>query len=138
MSLTGVEALVRRLDAIQRAPLFIGRRWAQETTKAAQTRIPVRTGATRASVHPGPSSSRNATVLVSYIANFIDAGSKAHDETPKNAKTLRFTSGGQTFFAKKVSKPRIAPRPFKRAAATEGLRRANGADEIVRLWNGAG
>jgi len=131
-------------------------RWQQGTAKAARTRIPVRTGETRRSVRPGNWKGRPA-VLAKYTVNFIDAGSKAHDEprsmlTPTgrvsrrkrniSGKTgqplrLKYQMGGRTVFSKKVHKPRIAARPFKKWAAEEGLIAINWLTFVVGVWNRA-
>ena len=41
--------------------------------------------------------------------------------TPKQAKVLRFTAGGQTIYTKRVNHPGIPARPYLRPAAQEEL-----------------
>lgn len=136
MPLTGVDQLVRRLQALERAPVVMGRRWQQQTVPEMQRRIPVRTGRTRQSVHPGAVTGRSAVVEGSFVTNFIEAGTKAHEETAKRGKVLRFESGGHTMFRKRVFKPRVAGHPFKRTAALEGLRKAQPAPTLLDVWAG--
>jgi len=135
--LTGVESLVRRLEALQGASVVVGRRWQAATVPEMQRHIPVRTGATRASVHPGAVDARSARVEGSYVTNFIEAGTREHTEEARNAKVLRFQSGGHTFFRKAVTKPRVAGHPFKREAAQVGLAKADPGRVLVELWNGS-
>lgn len=127
------------------------RLWEQETSRIARGYIPVRTGETRGSVR-GSSSGLNGKVVGKYTVNFIDAGSKAHEE-PKSrftktgrlrrgkaagtGKVLKFNDGGQTLFRRKVNKRAIAPRPFKRRSGEEGLAKVDFLAELVRLWNQA-
>lgn len=157
MSLIGADALRRRLKALATVPAAHGQsslavRWQQGTVRAAKPMIPVRTGTTRASIRPGATRRGKATVVGKYTVNFIDAGSKAHVEprqaglTPTgrvsrrkrgSGKVLKFQVGGQTVFRKKVNKPRIAPHPFKKAAARKGLESVNWLTMIYGLWNRA-
>lgn len=137
MPLTGVEGLLRRLEALSGVSAAVGRRWQEATVPEMRRSIPVRTGRTRASVHAGPRSAASARVQGSYITNFIEAGSKAHDE-PAHGKAIRFHSGGHTLFRKAVHKPRIPGHPFKRQAALAGLEKADPSGAIVELWNKGG
>ncbi len=154
MSLQGADGLRRRLHAIS-APAArnaFARQWQEATVRAAQPMIPVRTGATRASIRPGRTRAGNATVIGRFTINFIDAGSKEHTEPRSRftatgrlrrgkaagtGKVLKFQAGGQTIFARKVNKRRIAARPFKHAAALKGLETANFATRLLALWNRA-
>lgn len=159
MSLQGADALRRRLRALRSAPQTSGtsslaRRWQEETVRAAQPMVPIGpTGETRRSIRPGPNRHGNPTVVGKYTVNFIDAGSRAHTEprqfsmlTPTgrvsrrkrgSGKVLKFNEGGQTMFRKKVNKPAIRARPFKKAAARKGLERVNFGAFVVGLWNRA-
>lgn len=142
MTLKGAPELHRRLTAIKRVLRDEERQWQSATVAAAQRRIPVRTGATRASIHGSGSGSR-VKVVGKYTVNFIDAGSKAHDE-PRGrrrrgrvSKVLRFNVGGQTIFRRKVHKRSIPARPFKKAAAREGLAKLDLLKHLIDLWNRA-
>jgi hypothetical protein len=130
----------------------ISPRWQDQTVRAAQRLVPVRTGETRRSIRRGRVTGQKATVVGKYTVNFIDAGSKAHGE-PRQAgltksgrvsrrkvgsgKTLKFNQGGQTVFRRKVDKPRIAARPFKKRAGEQGLEKVDPLNEVIRLWNNA-
>lgn len=137
MSLTGGPELRARLRALKLAFKPLGKAWGQETVVQARRRVNKRTGKTAASFRVRNNTQRKTVVVGSYIANFIDADVKAHDEVPRKAKTLRFTSGGRTIFAKKVHKPRHAGTGFKRKSAEEALRLNPMAAEVVRQWNEA-
>lgn len=157
MSLQGADALRRRLRAIQAIGKGSGgdslpRRWQTATVRAARPQVPARTGATRRSIRPGRISGDKATVVGKYTVNFIDAGSKAH-AIPRQAgltktgrvsrrkvgsgKVLKFQAGGQTIFRKKVNKPRIAARPFKKEAARKGLASLDFLGSLINAWNRA-
>jgi hypothetical protein len=127
-------------------------RWQRGTVRAAQGMIPVRTGETRRSIRPGTTRRGRATVVGKFTVNFIDAGSKAHDEPRQpgltktgrvsrrkrgTGKVLKFQMGGRTVFSKKVHKPRIAAHPFKKRAARAGLESVNWVTMIYGFWNRA-
>lgn len=135
MSLTGVDGLVRRLEALRGVSVVVGRRWQEATVPEMQRRIPVRTGRTRQSVHAGPRSTQSASVRGSYVTNFIEAGTAQHTETPRDGKALKFQVGGRTYFRRRVVKPRVPGHPFKREAARIGLAKADPSGAIVELWN---
>lgn len=137
MSLKGSPELKARLRAIKLTFKPVGKAWADTTAREAKRRIPKRTGFTAASIRRRNATQKKATVVGSFVANFIDAGTKAHDIKPKRAKGLYFTTGGRTIFAKKVHHRATKARPFKRAAALEGLRQNPMAVELVKQWNEA-
>jgi hypothetical protein len=157
-TLLGGAELHKRLKALASVPAAsgnagFGRLWQNATVRAARPMIPVRTGATRASIRPGLNRKGTVTVVGKYTVNFIDAGSKAHVEprqfskfTPTgriskrkrgSGKVLKFQVGGQTMFRRKVNKPKIAAHPFKKAAGRKGLDAANWSEFIIGLWNKA-
>jgi len=156
--LIGAPELHRRLKAIAAigAPGHVGRTslssiWADTAANAARSRVPVRTGTTRQSIQPAIR--RGERVVVGkYTVNFIDAGAKGHVEprqpglTPTGrvsrrkrgtGKILTFQVGGRTLFRKKVNKPAIAARPFKKWAAAEGLKLLNWKAFVYGVWNKA-
>lgn len=137
MALRGSPELRARLKALKVAFKPLGKSWAEDTRDEARRRIRKRTGKTAASIRVRNASQRKATVVGSFVANFIDAGTQAHDIVPKKGSTLRFQKQGRTIFAKKVHHPRTAAHPFKRAAALEGLRKNPLAETVVRQWNEA-
>lgn len=136
-TLKGSPELRRRLRAIKTAFKPVARQWADETVALMKPAIPVRTGKTRRSIRRGRATTKSAKVVGSYVTNFIDAGTKAHTIVPKKGKTLRFEVGGRPVFAKKVNHPRVAARPFKKAAASVALQKIDVAGDLVRLWNEA-
>jgi hypothetical protein len=136
VSLIGASALRNRLRAIEDIGRPISQRWADSAVRRIQSRIPVRTGQTRRSVHA--STSRDgAQVLGSPVVNFLSSGTKAHDESP-HKKVLRFQVGGQTVFSKKVHKPATLGKHFAGPAATQALSDTHMADTLVEAWNRAG
>lgn len=136
MSLKGSPELRARLRALKLAFKPVGKAWGQETVTQARRRVRKKTGATAASFRVRNNTQRKTVVVGSYIANFIDADVKAHDETGK--PVMRFTSRqGRTIFSRKVHKPRHAGSHFKRAAALEALRLNPMAAEVIRQWNEA-
>jgi hypothetical protein len=137
VSLRGSPELRARLRAIKLAFKPLGKAWADDAAAEMRRRIPKRTGATAASIRRRNATQRKATVVGSFVANFIDAGTKEHTEVPRRAKRLRFQSGGRTIFARKVLHPRTAAHPFKRAAALEALRKNPMAQVVIDEWNRA-
>ena len=137
MSLKGSPELKARLRAIKLAFKPAGKAWGVDAVAELRRRTPRRTGATAASYRVRNNTQRKTTVVGSFVANFIDAGTKAHTEVPRRAKSLRFDSHGQTIFAKKVHKPRSAPHRFKRAAAMAALEKNPVTQEVIRQWNEA-
>ena len=136
-SLKGGRELRARLKAAGQMFKPYGKRWADTTAAEMKPNIPERTGATRKSVRRRNATQKRATVVGSYITNFIDAGSKAHDIEARRAPFLVFDYQGQTIFAKRVHKQRIAAKPFKRKAAEAALRKYPMSRELVAQWNKA-
>lgn len=139
MSLQGKKELIRRLEALRKMGQPIARKWAKTTSESAKRRVPVKTGRLRRSIRVKVTSSRGAIVVGHYSANFVDAGTKAHDERPKRRrKAMRYGGpGGQPVFAKRVHHPRTAAHPFKAAAARDGLRENPMTAVVIGLWNDA-
>ena len=137
MKLEGGPALRKRLDAIGQTFKFYGKTWADATAVEARKRVPVTTGRLQKSIRRRNATKKKATVVGHYSANFVDAGTKAHDIRARRKPRLIFQIDGQTIFAKKVHKQRVAARPFKRAAALEGLRKHPMSDAMIDLWNRA-
>lgn len=138
MPLQGARELRARFRAIRTVFKPAGRAWAQDVVILARTRIPARTGKTRASVKIKNASLRKASVVANYPVNFIDHGTKAHTIVPRRAKALRFTVNGKPMFAKKVRIPAKAARPFKKQVAQQALDRVDVLGQVVKLWNAAG
>lgn len=137
-SLKGGPELRARLKAIRLTFKDYGRKWADSTADEMRTRVPRRTGRLYKSIRRKSATQRKATVVAHYSANFVDAGTKAHDIRARKGGHLIFqVDGGRTIFARKVHKQRIGPRRFKRASALAAMRRHPPSDELVRLWNDA-
>lgn len=137
-TLQGAPELRRRLKAIKTVFKPAGREWADETARIAKSMVPVASGRTRGSIRRRNASQKKATVVGHYAVNFIDAGVKAHDITPKRGhKAVRFSSGGKTVFRPKVHKARIAARPFKKRAGAAGLKKVDILSDLIELWNKA-
>lgn len=137
MSLKGSAELRARLRSIKQTFKPIGKAWGEEDVRQNRARVKKRTGRTAASFRVRNATQRKTVVVGSFVANFIDAGTKAHDIKAKKAMFLRFDAGGRTIFSKKVHKPRTSAHPFKKAAALEALRRNPMAAELIRQWNQA-
>lgn len=130
----GASELKARLRNVKLTFKGYGRTWADETAAQAKRRVPVRTGRLKASIRRRNATQKRATVVAHYTANFVDAGSRAHDIRPKG-RALAFQGRNGTIFAKKVHKQRIAPRPFKAASAHAALRKYPIKDTMIDLWN---
>jgi hypothetical protein len=135
--LRGGKELRARLKAIGQVFKPYGRIWADDAAAEMKRAVPVRTGRLKGSIRRRNATAKRATVVGHYSSNFVDAGSRAHDINAKRAPFLVFQAGGQTIFAKRVHKQRIAARPFKRRAALKALRDNPMSDELKKLWNNA-
>jgi len=136
-TLKGERQLRARLRALRKVFKPIGKAWAEDTATYSRAHIPVKTGATRKSVRIRNASQKRATVVGRFPVNFIDAGTRAHDERPKRRKAMRYGTGDNVMFAKKVHHPATNARPFKKDAAQYGLRKNPMAVEVIRQWNDA-
>lgn len=114
-----------------------GRVWADTAAAEMKQRVPVATGRLQRSIRRKNATAKKATVFAHYSANFVDAGSKAHDINARRAPNLVFQVGGQTIFTKRVHKQRIAARRFKRPAAEAALRRHPMSEQLINEWNRA-
>lgn len=136
MSLTGRKQLSARLRAIKQTFKPVGKAWAEEDVRQNRDHVPVRTGRLRRSFRVRNASQRRATVVGHFSANFVDAGTKAHDERAKR-QAMSFAIGGRTMFARKVHHRGSKAQRFKRAAALEALRKNPMAAELIKQWNSA-
>jgi hypothetical protein len=137
VSLQGASELRARLKAIKLTFKGYGKTWADETASEMRSRVPVDTGRLKGSIRRKSATQRKAVVVGHYTANFVDAGSKAHDIVPKSKPRLIFETGGRTIFTKKVHKARIAARRFKRPAALAAIRKHPISEALVDRWNRA-
>lgn len=136
-TLRGGRELRARLKAIGLTFKPYGRLWADATAEEMRHRVPVRTGRLKKSFRRKNATQKRATVSGHYTANFVDAGSKAHDIVARTAPRLIFEAGGQTIFAKRVHKQRIAAKPFKRRSAEAALAKHPMSETLIKLWNEA-
>jgi len=127
----GAAALHSRLNALLHVAENVERTWAAATVPIMAGYIPERTGATRASLR---ATSRG--IVGSPIVDFLDRGTRAHEEVARSGKVLRFSAGGQTLFRKRVMKPQQRGQDFKDDAMRRGLDRV-GNSAIIATWNGA-
>lgn len=130
MTLLGADAFVRRLNALSRVPSLLEEEWADATVPIMRGYIPRQTGETAASLR----SSRQG-IFGSPVVNFLDSGTRAHEEVA-HGQALKWQAGGQTFFRKRIQKPQTRGQNFKTKAGQEGLSKV-GKDLIVRTWNDA-
>ena len=114
-----------------------GRTWADSTADEMRNRVPRRTGRLAKSFRRKNATQKRATVFGHYTANFVDAGSKAHDIFAKRSPALVFPLEGLTIFARKVHKQRIQARRFKRPAAEAALRKHPMHEALIGEWNRA-
>ena len=136
MALKGDAQLRARLRAIKRTFKPIGKAWAQDDVAESRRRVPVRTGRLQKSFRIRNASQTRATVVGHFTANFVDAGTKPHDERAKR-QAMSFAIDGKTMFAKRVHHRGAKSQRFKRAAAMEALRKNPMALELIKQWNDA-
>lgn len=137
--LVGGDALRARLKAAGLVFKPYGKRWADATADEMRHSDSWQdnTGRLRKSFRRRNATAKKATVVGHYTSNFVDAGSKAHDIVPRKGQFLIFDYKGQTIFAKRVHKQRIAAKPFKARAARRALERHPMSDELIAQWNRA-
>lgn len=140
MSLKGGAELRARMKAIRGFFKPYGKLWAEDVRgeskrHLAQTRD---SGRTERSVRVRNASQRKATVVAHYAAYFIDAGVKRHEIKPRTRKTLRFESGGNIVFTKRVNHPGYRARPFRQRIAEAALQRHSMVKTLIEEWNKAG
>jgi len=136
-NLRGAPELRARLKAIKQTFKPVGRQWADTTAALIKPQVPERTGKGRRSVRRKNASQTRATVAAIYYVGILDKGAKAHDITPRKAKTLAFQAGGRTVFSKRVHKPASRGRRFAIRASQESLRRHPMAETLIQMWNRA-
>ena len=155
--LQGTAELRARLRALSHAVKPIGDKWAIEAAKRARSYAPRRTGLLKASIHAeGARQSfrgllQARVVGMYYGGAMMQKGSKAHDE-PKSrftktgkvrknwggtGKVLKFESGGQTIFRRKVHHRGTRPNTYALRALRAALDRNAGLEELIKLWNNA-
>jgi hypothetical protein len=137
VSLRGSPQLRARLRAIGQTFKPLGKAWGEEDVRQNRQDVPKKTGKTAASFRVRNATQRKVVVVGSYVSYFLDHGTKAHSEAPRKANALRFESGGNTIFARKVNKRATSGSHFRQRAAREALRRNPMAAELIRQWNSA-
>jgi hypothetical protein len=133
-TLKGGPALRARLANVAALPPQFAAVWADETAQRIKATKP-HTERPASSRFTTRASARRAGVYGAFWWVFVDRGTKAHDIKPRKAKALRWQSGGQTIFAKKVHLKRMRRRPFISKAAQDTLGEL-GSDLIIQSWNG--
>lgn len=95
-----------------------------------------RTGNTRRSIHGGSESRKSGITIYlahgSLVGLFMEEGTKPHIIQPKSKKALRFTSGGETVFAKKVYHPGIKERPIVQNTVESNRNKIK--QQVKRYW----
>lgn len=135
--LVGGNDLRRRIAAVRTAFKPYARRWGTNTVRRYRPAVPVRSGKTRKSFRVTSVTQKRARVGGWFVAYFIDAGPRPHDIRAKGAGNLVFTVGGNTIFTRAVHHRGYAARPFRHRLAVAALNDTDGADDMVRAWNGA-
>jgi len=137
--LKGSADLRRRLKAVRVAFKPMGRKWADTTVQLARQNVSShnRTGKSMRSIRVRNSTQRRATVVGRFSLVFLDKGAKKHAIKARRARTLAFSIGGQTIFAKRVNHPGQRGTGFAAKAARESLRRHPLAETLIDEWNRA-
>jgi hypothetical protein len=137
-TLKGSRELRRRLKAIKTVFKPVGRTWAEETERLAESRVTVRTGKTKSTIRVKNASMKRASVEARGGARFLEAGTKAHKIAAKRVRAMPLgTVGGQPQFAKRVNHPGMRKQPFLHRSAADALKRNPMAEELIKLWNSA-
>ena len=137
MALRGSRELRRRLKAIRTVFKPVGKTWADQTVRLAQSRVTVKSGKTKASIRVKNASMRKAAVEAKGGARFLEAGTKAHVIKPKRFRALKWNTAGQPMFAKKVNHKGSKAKPFLRRSGRDVLEKSDMLKELLNLWNQA-
>lgn len=133
--LIGGPALRARLENLaQVGPAFAGE-WADETVEIIRRTKPP-SDRPASSHFTTKANDRRAGVFGAFWWIFVDRGTKAHDIVAKKAQALMFQWKGETIFAKKIHRKRMARRPFISRAAQEALSSNTFAQLVIQAWNG--
>lgn len=141
MSLKGGPEFIARIRAVKGAFKSEARPWGNDAIAELRRRTPVGKGSgphTRDSYRVRNASQTRATIVGSFKAYFIDAGTVAHDEVARRAKTLRFQGKDRIVFAKRIRHPRLRARPFRQRAAEDAYKKHPLLAAVIREWNAAG
>ena len=136
MALKGKSQLNARLKAIKQTFKPVARAWADDDVRLNRGSVPVRTGRLQRSFRVRNATQRKAVVVGHFSANFIDAGTREHDEVA-HGQAMKFQVRGSTMFSRRVHKRATAAHRFKRRNAEEALRQNPMAAELIKQWNSA-
>jgi hypothetical protein len=135
--LRGGDDLRKRLKSLKLAFKPIGRKWGTKTVQNYRPSVPVKTGKLRKSFRVTSATQTRARVGGSFVAYFIDAGTKPHIIKPKSHGFLTFQAGGRTVFARQVHHRGFRARPFRARGARAALADTPMRDELTNAWNKA-
>lgn len=138
VALQGAREFRKRLKAIRQVFKPVGKSWAEDTKRLAQSRVKVRTGKTKQSIRVRNASQRKAAVEVRYGGRFLEAGAKPHEMQARKVKAMPIGSrDGMPQFAKRVKHPGSPKQPFLHRSARDALDDNPMAQELIKLWNDA-
>jgi hypothetical protein len=137
VALKGSRELRRRLKAIRTVFKPVGRTWAEETVRLAQSRVKVRTGKTKSTIRVKNASMRKAAVEAKGGGRFLEAGTKAHPIKARRFQAMKWNAAGQPMFARRVAHPGMRKQPFMHRSARDALGKADMLRELIDLWNRA-
>lgn len=158
-NLEGAPQLQARLRALEtRAPKMILGRSGLRVVREAKLILRVRhtkTAGTERSIRLGKVTTSSAEIMGSRVVGFLEHGTRPHVIRPRRKKALRWAarpegrrlSGsprraaqrgelGGVVFARFVRHPGTRPSPFLAEAAGKAFK-AEGANAIIEVWNGA-
>lgn len=135
----GIPALQHRIKEVKAVPIDLLRAIQLETVARAKIKVPVESGRTRDSIHPGALSGSAAEIKASGAARYLERGTKGPYRIPKRkGKNLRFQPEGESkfIFRKSVQHPGIEAQPFLQPAAEEAVEHViNDGGPIIEAWN---
>jgi hypothetical protein len=157
MKVEGTKALVNRLEAVADVPQKLLHRVALVAVRNQKRLAPRKTANLSRSIHLTSVTRTTATTVASadYAAH-VEYGTKPHEIKPRRKKALRFPGGGVSttlsgrvrtgevrrlgsgayIFSKGVKHPGTKAQPYMLPGAEAALK-AEGADSIIKAWNGA-
>ncbi|HBZ09121.1 MAG TPA: hypothetical protein DEO65_04425 [Bacillus bacterium] len=95
-----------------------------------------RTGNTRRTINGGADqSARGVTLFLAHgsmVGTYLETGTPSYVIRPKSKKALRFVSGGEEIFAKRVNHPGISPHPIVEPTADSNWPKIK--QQVRRYW----
>lgn len=152
LTIKGIPALNKRLNAVQKAPMPILQRLQIDAVAEAKKLVPRQTGYLGHSIQKGELHAPHYAIVkaTAGYAAYVELGTRAHEIKPRNRKVLAWPAspggrrlsgsprrGAEMRFARRVQHPGTKPKPFLLPGARKALEAQGWTNIVVRQWNDA-